>query len=122
MPIGKRCTVWNIQFTSCMVPNVLWHRTNGAEVARKEGGGSNDPYLGKRIRWYREAQKWTLRKLAMETGLTPGFVSKLENGLAGASFTTVETIAEVLGVPVSSIWNVRIPPDDAKPPKSRRGM
>ena len=102
--------------------HLMWLEPIGAALPRKEGTGSNDPYLGRRVRWYRDAQKWSLTKLAEETGLTKGFLSKLENGLAGASYTTAEILANALGVPVSSIWNVRIPPDDAEPPKLRKRL
>lgn len=98
---------------------VMWVLPNGAGLPRRGGSGSNDPYIGKRVRWYREVRKWSLRKLATETGLTPGFLSKLENGQAGASFTTAEMLADALGVHVSSIWDYRIPPEDAQPPKPR---
>lgn len=92
----------------------------GADVGRKAGGSSNDPYIGARIRWLREANKLSLTKLAEESGLTKGYLSKVENGLAGASFATVEQLAAALGVTASSIWDFRRPPDDAVPPKLRR--
>ena len=89
-------------------------------MGRRPGGRSNGPFMGARVRWFRKANKWTVTKLAEEAGLTKSYVSKLERGLAGASFESAKQLANALGVHVEQVWDFRKPPDGAVPPKLSR--
>lgn len=53
--------------------------------------------LGHRIRSARELLGVSLRGLAQQTGVSPGFLSQLENGHSNASVATLKRIAEALG-------------------------
>jgi transcriptional regulator with XRE-family HTH domain len=53
--------------------------------------------LGARVRQLRRARGLTLTQLAASAGLTHGFLSKLERGLAGPSIASLNQIALALG-------------------------
>jgi transcriptional regulator with XRE-family HTH domain len=56
--------------------------------------------IGSKIRSKREALGMTLRDLASQAGVTPGFVSLVERDQADPSITSLRKIASVLGVPM----------------------
>jgi transcriptional regulator with XRE-family HTH domain len=60
--------------------------------------------LGSRVRELRRERGLTLKELGREAGLSHPFLSQLERGLARPSVTSVERIAEALGVPVGGLW------------------
>jgi transcriptional regulator with XRE-family HTH domain len=66
------------------------------------GGGS--AHLGQRLREARRAQRKTLAQVAEQSGLTKGFVSKLENGQASASVASLVRLCAALGVPVGALF------------------
>lgn len=53
--------------------------------------------LGSEIRRRRKAQKWTLERLAQESGLSPHYLSTVETGGRDPSVSTVVAIAKALG-------------------------
>lgn len=61
------------------------------------------PLLGKTIRTRRHAMKKTLMQVAVETGLTAGFISQIERGLTTPSITSLVVIAKALGVPIGDL-------------------
>lgn len=60
--------------------------------------------LGGRLREARLAQRKTLADVASAVGLTKGFLSKLENGQAGASVASLIRLCEALEVPVGALF------------------
>ncbi len=54
--------------------------------------------LGQQIRTIRESRKISLRKLAKEVGVSPSFISQVEQSKAQPSVDSLKKIAEVLGV------------------------
>lgn len=60
--------------------------------------------LGARLREARRAQRKTLAQVAEQSGLTKGFLSKLENDQASASVASLLRVCEALGVPVGSLF------------------
>ncbi len=54
--------------------------------------------LGSEIRRRRKAHKWTLERLAQESGLSPHYLSTVETGRRDPSVSTVVAIAKALGV------------------------
>ena len=62
-----------------------------------------DVRLGARIRAFRQAQGLTLEKLAFESGLDKGHLSRLERGLQSPRMSTLRPIAERLGVTVAHL-------------------
>jgi len=60
-----------------------------------------NPYykrLGERLRKAREAKGWTQEYLAEKSGITPGFLSYLENGKRSGSLKVLVKLAEVLSL------------------------
>jgi transcriptional regulator with XRE-family HTH domain len=60
--------------------------------------------LGNRIRQLRKSRAITLDALAMRTGLSTGYLSKIERGLSSPPIATVSSIAAALGVRLSEIF------------------
>ena len=59
--------------------------------------------LGARVRAARELRGLTLRRLASTTGLSPGFISQLENDRSNASVASLRNIAAALGVSAADL-------------------
>ena len=53
-------------------------------------------------------RRLTLERLAADAGLSKGFLSEIEHGLALPSLTTLERLAEQLGRPLHEL--LRLPP------------
>src|SRR5262249_47807359 len=60
--------------------------------------------VGGRLKAARLARRLTLSEVASASGLTKGFLSKLERDKANASVASLIRLCEVLGVPVSSLF------------------
>jgi transcriptional regulator with XRE-family HTH domain len=59
--------------------------------------------IGERIRLARTLRGISLRQLATEAGVSPGFVSHLENGKSGASVATLRNMARALGLTIAEL-------------------
>ncbi|MFL4473361.1 helix-turn-helix domain-containing protein [Paeniglutamicibacter sp. MACA_103] len=59
--------------------------------------------LGFRVKAARELRGLTLRKLSTATGLSPGFISQLENNRSNASVATLKNLASALGVSTAEL-------------------
>lgn len=55
------------------------------------------------IRALRRANRWGLRELEERTGLSRGYLSRLESGRRGASLTTLTVLADLYDVPVTDL-------------------
>lgn len=51
----------------------------------------------------RRAHRWSLRELERRTGLSRGYLSRLERGQRGASPTTLQDLADFYQVPLDDI-------------------
>ncbi|PZR28269.1 MAG: XRE family transcriptional regulator [Citrobacter freundii] len=60
--------------------------------------------FGLRMREIRKQKKMTLIDLEIETGITNGDLSKIENGLKNIEFFTIVKIAEGLGVKMQDLF------------------
>ncbi len=60
--------------------------------------------IGKRIRALRQARHLTLKELADQCGLSASFLSQVERGLSSASIASLHTIAEIMGVPLGTLF------------------
>ncbi|NSL50825.1 helix-turn-helix domain-containing protein [Calidifontibacillus erzurumensis] len=56
--------------------------------------------IGSKIRAIRNRKKITIAEMCEATGLSKGFISNVENNNTSPSISTLETIAEFLGVPL----------------------
>ncbi len=61
--------------------------------------------IGEKIKALRTSQNLTLKQLGEMTNLSTGFLSQMERGLSSIAIDTLETIAGVLGVSLSSFFN-----------------
>ncbi|MBX3312172.1 MAG: helix-turn-helix transcriptional regulator [Microbacteriaceae bacterium] len=65
---------------------------------------SNHKPIGSRIRAARLAQQLTIDNLAQATGLTKGFLSRIERDITSPSVNTLVDICEVLSIPIGSLF------------------
>lgn len=79
--------------------------STSAEPAAADG---NDPAvnLGARLRRARLDAGMTLRELARQLGVSPSFVSQLENGKSQPSVATLYSLAQLLGVSIDRLFDV----------------
>lgn len=76
--------------------------------------------LGARVRSARELRGLTLRRLASATGLSPGFISQLENDRSNASVASLRSIASALGVSAAELIDGNPRESQGVPRKARR--
>ncbi|NNK77401.1 MAG: helix-turn-helix transcriptional regulator [Litoreibacter sp.] len=60
--------------------------------------------IGKEVRGFRKAKRITVKELAAQTGLSIGMLSKIENGITSPSLTTLQLLANALGIPVTALF------------------
>lgn len=75
----------------------------------KKGGGAKasstvNP-IGRRLRQLRKEHDWTLAEVAHRTGISVGTLSKLEHGKTDLNFSSVNKLANGLGLPVTDLTN-----------------
>jgi transcriptional regulator with XRE-family HTH domain len=61
--------------------------------------------FGQRMREIRKEKKMTLIDLEVETGISNGKLSKIENGLVNVEFFTIVKIAEGLGAQIREFFD-----------------
>jgi transcriptional regulator with XRE-family HTH domain len=62
--------------------------------------------LGESLRALREERRVSLRALATQTGFSPSFLSQIENGQCSPSISSMEKIANALGVTLGQFFRV----------------
>ena len=60
--------------------------------------------IGREVKALRTKLGLTVVDLAIVTGLSPGMLSKIENGATSPSLTTLQSLARALAVPVTSLF------------------
>jgi len=60
--------------------------------------------IAQRAREFRLKNGWTVGRLAAESGLSKGMLSKIENGQASPSLSTLARLADALSVPVTAFF------------------
>lgn len=71
---------------------------------RRPTGLLKQQAVGERIRRLRTAAGISLRTLATRTDFSPSFISQVENGLASPSISSMEKIADALGVTLGEFF------------------
>ena len=61
--------------------------------------------VGRRVRSLRQGAGLTLRTLATQTDFSPSFLSQVENGLVSPSISSMEKIANALGVTLGEFFS-----------------
>lgn len=60
--------------------------------------------IGSEVRSFRKQKQITVAELSKSTGLSVGMLSKIENGQTSPSLTTLQSLGEALGVPITSFF------------------
>ncbi|KFF59073.1 XRE family transcriptional regulator [Cryobacterium sp. MLB-32] len=60
--------------------------------------------IGSRLRAARRAQQFTIDQLAVATGLTKGFISRIERDMTSPSVATLVALCEVLNVSIGDLF------------------
>ena len=60
--------------------------------------------IGRKVRVLRQRLQITANELAAEAGLSPGMLSKIENGGTSPSLSTLQALARALNVPLTSFF------------------
>jgi len=60
--------------------------------------------IGKNVRQYRVAAGWSQARLADKAGLSPEFISRIENGHRAPSVVTLGRVASALGVKLQRLF------------------
>lgn len=64
--------------------------------------------IGSRIRAARQAQRLTIEQVADSTGLTKGFLSRIERDLTSPSVASLVTLCEVLSVSIGELFTAPV--------------
>lgn len=64
-------------------------------------------HLGSRLKTVRLKAGWTLRELARQAGVSPSFVSQIENGKSQPSVATLYEFAQLLNVSIDELFDPR---------------
>jgi len=84
---------------------------------------SLERHLGYAIREQRQKNNLTIGDVALQAGISPGMLSKIENGQAATSLDSLQRIAAALGVQMSELFkNYNTPEGGAQLIKSGEGM
>ncbi|EMY34792.1 XRE family transcriptional regulator [Arthrobacter crystallopoietes BAB-32] len=68
---------------------------------------SNAPIaIGSRIRAARQGQRMTIEQVADSTGLTKGFLSRVERDLTSPSVASLVTLCQVLGISIGDLFTM----------------
>lgn len=88
-----------------------------SDASAPEGAGVE---VGARIRQLRRLHRCTLRVVAERTGLTEGFLSQIERGRANPSLSSLQRIAQTLGVELVALFDESWQPQPAVLHKDNR--
>lgn len=61
--------------------------------------------IGTKVKQLRMEKNYTLKQLSEESGLSVGFLSQFERGLSSIAIDSLEKIADILGVSLSSFFH-----------------
>ena len=78
--------------------------------------------VGARIKALRARQRMTIKELAARTGLSQAMLSKLENGLAAPSLSTLKSLADVFSVSVAALFRDAEPRSDVSFVRAGEGV
>lgn len=75
-----------------------------AKIAHEPDTQTEGPSLGTRLRARRKALGLTMQKVADDAGLTVGFISQIERGLASPSLSSLAAVARVLDMDTGALF------------------
>src|SRR6266704_6439032 len=81
------------------------HREGGAMLmAGVHDGPDRGPRIGAQLRAARQASRRSMAEVAVQSGLTKGFLSKLERDLTNVSVASLMRLCDTLGISVGSLF------------------
>lgn len=75
---------------------------------------TNGEIIGANIRKHRIAEGWSQEALAGELGMNPSHLRTLEKGASNPTLSTLERIADMLGIEVSVLFEGANASDDSQ--------
>lgn len=78
--------------------------------------------IGLQVRAFRRQLNMTVAELAKQAQLSPGMLSKIENGLTSPSLATLKSLSQALNVPVTSFFRKYEEERDASFVKAGEGL
>lgn len=78
--------------------------------------------IGREVRTFRLKLDVTVTELAKQAGLSPGMLSKIENGVTSPSLATLRALSEALHVPVTALFRKFEEERDATLVRSGEGL
>ena len=75
---------------------------------------------GNQLKSLRKSKKMTLKALAAETGLSVGFLSKIENGEGNPSINNIQKICYALDTTVNELMSPEASPAEQREPKKQQ--
>ena len=79
----------------------------GAEPVGPDAGERDNQLevaIGRQVRQFRQDLGMTVVELAKQAGLSPGMLSKIENGMTSPSLATLRGLSQALNVPVTAFF------------------
>ncbi|MER7797311.1 XRE family transcriptional regulator [Microbacterium sp. NPDC096154] len=73
-------------------------------VTDTDAGGVLEPVIARQVRRYRAELGLSAAELAARTGLSKAMISRIESATTSCSLTTLQRLAEGLGVPVTALF------------------
>jgi transcriptional regulator with XRE-family HTH domain len=78
--------------------------------------------IGREVRTFRNQLNMTVAEVAKQGGLSPGMLSKIENGLTSPSLATLKSLSGALNVPVTAFFRRYEEERDASYVKAGQGL
>ncbi len=78
--------------------------------------------IGQQVRAFRKQLHMTVAEVANQAGLSPGMLSKIENGLTSPSLATIKALSGALNVPVTAFFRKYEEERDATFVKAGQGL
>lgn len=96
-----------------------------ARVPAESGDAKNnhlEAAIGSQVRQFRQQLELTVVEVAKLAGLSPGMLSKIENGMTSPSLATLRALSQALNVPVTSLFRKYDEQRDATYVKADQGL
>ena len=78
--------------------------------------------IGREVRSFREKTRMTIHELSQASGISPGMLSKIENGTTSPSLSTLQALSKALHVPVTALFRGFEETRDASYVKAGQGL
>lgn len=85
-------------------------------------GNALEVAIGRQVRTFRRDQNLTITELARNAQVSPGMLSKIENGQTSPSLSTLHSVAKALNVPVTALFREYEEERDAVYVKAGQGL